>query len=80
MSTIALSRRAILAGAASVPALALPALIASAPAAVAAGTGSRPLLRLSNGDKIVRPKTPKAETPAGAFQSAIMRTSPRYAT
>jgi hypothetical protein len=37
-------------------------------------------LTVINGDKIARPKTPKAETPAGAFQSAIMRTSPRYAT
>lgn len=37
-------------------------------------------LTVINGDKIGRPKTPKAETPTGAFQSAFMHTSPRCAT
>jgi hypothetical protein len=79
MSTIALSRRAIPAGAASVTST-------SVTRRNRIGTGCRrgdavmTDLTVINGDKIARPKTPKAETPAGAFQSAIMRTSPRYAT
>lgn len=82
MSAIALSRRAILAGAASVPALALPAVIASAPAAAAAGTRSRPILRLSTatrsrGQRLRRPKRqPTPSSPPSCVRARDMRPSP----
>ena len=82
MSTTALIRRAILAGAASITALALPALIASAPAAAAAGTRSRPILRLSTatrlgGQRLRRPKRqPAPSSPPSCIRARDVRPSP----
>ena len=82
MSTTALIRRAILAGAASITALALPALIASAPAAAAAGTRSRPILRLSTatrlgGQRLRRPKRqPAPSSPPSCMRARDVRPSP----
>jgi hypothetical protein len=80
MSTTALSRRAILAGAASVTSTGVTARNRVGAGCRRGRDAVTTDLTVINGDKIARPKTPKAETPADAFQSGSMRTSPRYAT
>jgi hypothetical protein len=64
------------------PALALPAVIASAPAAAAAGTRSRPILRLSTatrsrGQRLRRPKRqPTPSSPPSCVRARDMRPRP----
>jgi hypothetical protein len=80
MSTTALSRRAILAEAASVTSTGVTGRNRIGAGCRRGGDAVTTDLTVINGDKIARPTTPKAEAPADAFQSAFMRTSPRYAT